>query len=124
MKNLSNKAKAIYDLLRNRPTAQDKNGIYCTYPIKELANSSNISIMTVRRILKELEKQNYISCKSCGNTAQRIYFEHSTNRDEHSKPENEHSTNRDEHSKPENEHSTNRDEHSKPENNGRSRVER
>ena len=57
MKNLSNKAQQIYDLLRNRPTAQDENGTYCTYPIKELANSSNISIMTVRRILKELEKQ-------------------------------------------------------------------
>ena len=32
MKNLSAKAKAIYDLLRNRPTSTDENGTYCTYP--------------------------------------------------------------------------------------------
>ena len=68
MEKLSDKAKAIYDLLRSRPTSTDENGTYCTYPIKELSNNSNISVMSVRRSLKELEEKNYIICKSFGDT--------------------------------------------------------
>ena len=124
MEKLSAKAKVIYNLLRNKPTAQDENGTYCTYPIKELASNSNISIMTVRRILKELEEKNYISCqKQGGNKEQKIYLntpslenEHSISENEHSIPENEHSTPKNEHSISENEHSISENEHSIPEN--------
>ena len=124
MEKLSDKAKAIYDLLRSRPTVTDENGIYCTYPIKELSNNSNISVMSVRRSLKELEEKNYIFCqKQGGNKEQKIYLntpflenEHSIPENEHSIPENEHSISENEHSISENEHSISENEHSIPEN--------
>ncbi|MBQ5565194.1 MAG: hypothetical protein IIT39_17610, partial [Clostridia bacterium] len=75
MKNLSDKAKQIYDLLRNRPTTQDENGTYCIYPIKELAMNINIPIITAKRAFKELKEKNYISYNQQGNKAPKIYFD-------------------------------------------------
>ncbi|MBQ6907230.1 MAG: hypothetical protein IJQ28_02530, partial [Clostridia bacterium] len=115
MKNLSAKAKRIYNLLEVRPCEQDSKGTYCTYPIKELAHDSHISIMSVRRSLKELVENNYISCKSAGNQAQKIYFEHSPTKNEHSNSENEHSNSENEHSNSESEHSNSESEHSNSE---------
>ena len=91
MKNLSAKAKAIYDLLRNRPTAQDENGTYCIYPIKELAMDCAVNEKTVRRSLKELEDKKYIFCHTQRRQAQRIYFVHSNSENVHSNSENVHS---------------------------------
>ena len=105
MKNLSAKAKAIYDLLRNRPTAQDENGTYCIYPIKELAMDCAVNEKTVRRSLKELEDKKYIFCHTQRRQAQRIYFVHSNSENVHSNSENVHSNSENVHSNSENVHS-------------------
>ena len=113
MKNLSAKASKIYSLLEVRQCDRDIKGNYCIYSIKELSNDSSISIMSVRRSLKELEEKNYISCqKQGGNKEQKIYMNTPSLKSEHSIPENEHSISESEHSISENEHSISESEHS------------
>ena len=116
MKNLSAKVKAIYDLLRNRPTAQDENGTYCTYPIKELAMDCAANEKTVRRSLKELEDKKYIFCHTQRRQAQKIYFVHSNSENVHSNSENVHSNSENVHSNSENVHSNSENVHSRDEN--------
>ena len=75
MENLSVKAEQIYDILKSKATSQDKDGVFCIYPVKELAMDCNINSRTVMRALKELEQSSYISRKRQGNgQEQKIYL--------------------------------------------------
>ena len=84
----------IYGMLKQRATSKDQDGTFCIYPIKELANNGEVSEITVKRTLNELEINFYILRKRQGRgREQKIYLlknDTSTNCEE---PKNDTSTN-------------------------------
>ena len=65
----------IYELLKQRATSKDQDGTFCIYPIKELANNGEVSEITVKRTLNELEINFYILRKRQGRgREQKIYL--------------------------------------------------